>query len=66
MPKGDRSTLEATLVVSARQHALSLVGLVLGGSGDPCGICKVARAFDLVVKASVRSIAILWADVKER
>ena len=51
MPKCDRSTSEVI--------ALSLVDLVLGGSGDPCGICKVARAFDLVVKASVRSIAIL-------
>ena len=39
----DRSTSEATLAVSAKQRALPWVELVLGGSGDPCGICKAAR-----------------------
>ncbi len=43
MPKCDRSTSEATLVVSAKQHALSLVGWVLGGSGDRVGDRVVAE-----------------------
>ncbi|MBW4516654.1 MAG: hypothetical protein KME11_15710 [Timaviella obliquedivisa GSE-PSE-MK23-08B] len=45
MPKGallrryrkGRSISEVTLVVSTKQRALSLVGLVLGGGGDRIG-----------------------------
>jgi len=58
MPKCDRSTSEATLAVSAKQHTLSLVVVVLGGGGDrvgdPCGICEAARVGDRVVAEGVK------------